>query len=93
MLEQTFDLSQPDFVKDPHPLRAEFRTATPFFYDPQWNQVYVTRYGDIALFLTDKRLGRKMNRLQLADVLSVVAPGSRLSIFNRHSTQHLPVRF
>ena len=61
MIERAFNLNDPTFIQNPYPLLEDFRETAPIFYDPQWGQVYVSRYEDIAFFLKDKRLGRSID--------------------------------
>jgi unspecific monooxygenase len=89
MIERAFNLNDPAFIQNPYPLLEEFRDAAPFFYDPQWKQVYVSRYEDIAFLLKDKRLGRSITHILSRDELGWPPPDPRLREFNRFNTQHM----
>ena len=75
MIERSFNLNDPGFVRDPYPILEEFRETAPFFYDPQWNQIYVSRYEDIAFLLKDKHMGRTLRHLLSRDELGWPPPG------------------
>jgi unspecific monooxygenase len=89
MIERAFNLNDPAFVQNPYPLLEEFREAAPFFYDPQWKQIYVSRYEDIAFLLKDKRLGRSITHILSRDELGWPPPDPRLREFHRFNTQHM----
>jgi len=54
------DFNNPSFIASPWDTFAELRDKTPVFYDEVWNQIYFSRYEDIAALLKDKRLGRAL---------------------------------
>ena len=89
MIERAFNLNDPKFIQNPYPLLEEFRETAPLFYDPQWQQVYVSRYEDIAFFLKDKRLGRSITHILSRDELGWPPPDPRVREFTRFNTQHM----
>lgn len=89
MLEHHFNMNDPEFIRDPYPLLAEFRKTKPLFYDPQWKQIYVTRYDDIASILKDRRLGRTLNHILPPEAVHAKRSDSRLSAFHRYNDQHM----
>lgn len=89
MIERAFNLNDPAFIQNPYPLLEELRETAPMFYDPQWQQVYVSRYEDIAFFLKDKRLGRSMTHILSRDELGWPPPDPRLREFTKFNTQHM----
>lgn len=54
------DFTDPAFIASPWATFAELRDNTPVFFDEGWNQIYFSRYEDIAALLKDKRLGRAL---------------------------------
>jgi cytochrome P450 len=89
MIERAFNLNDPAFIQNPYPLLEELREAAPIFSDPQWQQVYVSRYEDIVFFLKDKRLGRSMTHILSRDELGWPPPDPRLREFTKFNTQHM----
>jgi unspecific monooxygenase len=89
MLERHFDLNHPDFIKNPYPLLEEFRETAPFFYDPAWKQVYVSRYDDIVFLLKDKRLGRAARNILSRDELGWPPPNPRLKAFSAFNNNQM----
>ena len=89
MLERQFNLNDPDFARDPYPLLEEFREDAPFFYDPQWNQVYVSRYEDIAFLLKDRHMGRTLRHILSRDELGWPPPNPRLTQFTEFNSNQM----
>lgn len=84
-----FDLNDPDFIRDPYPTLARLREETPFFYDPRWQKVFVTRYDDISFLLRDKRLGRSALHVLSRDELGWPPPDPRQAAFDRFQDNHI----
>lgn len=53
-----FDVSDPDFIRDPYPVLNEIRETTPIFWNEASQQWMLTRFEDIASALRDRRMGR-----------------------------------
>jgi cytochrome P450 len=52
-----FDPRTPDFVNDPYPYYARLRADEPVYWSPT-GDVWLTRYADVQLALTDRRFGK-----------------------------------
>src|SRR5690348_1734550 len=52
-----FDPRTPDFLIDPYPYYARLRTDEPAYRSPA-GDVWLTRYADVQLALTDRRFGK-----------------------------------
>jgi len=89
MIERSFNLNDPDFARNPYLLLESFRDETPFFYDPQWKQVYVSRYEDIAFLLKDRRMGRTLRHLLSRDELGWPPPNPRLKAFTEFNSNQM----
>ena len=53
----TFDPRAPDFLEDPYPLYARLRADEPVHLSPT-GDVWLTRYADVQMALTDRRFGK-----------------------------------
>lgn len=61
----TFDPTDPAFLQDPYPTYKRLRGESPiFFYEP-WNKWLLTRHGDVAALLRDRRLGRVLANVKV----------------------------
>jgi cytochrome P450 len=57
MQKVAFDPRTPDFLNDPYPHYARLRTDEPAYRSPT-GDVWLTRYADVQLALTDRRFGK-----------------------------------
>ncbi|WP_034384805.1 cytochrome P450 [Deinococcus sp. YIM 77859] len=85
----TLPLHDPAFVRDPYPLLAQLREETPAFRDPVLQRVFLTRYGDIAALLRDRRFGRSVLHRYSRDELGWPPPDPRQANFDAFNTNHL----
>jgi cytochrome P450 len=85
----TFPMNDPAFVGDPYPELARLREATPVFYEPRLNKIFVTRYDDIATVLRSKRFGRSVEHVLSRDELGWPPPDPRQADFDRFENNHL----
>jgi cytochrome P450 len=65
-----FDPYHPDYLKDPYPTLARFRTGRPIFYDENWRLTFFTKYEHIKSILKDRqKFGRDFrHQLSVDDV-------------------------
>ncbi|MEW6421515.1 MAG: cytochrome P450 [Deinococcota bacterium] len=87
--EFTLPLGNPAFIRDPYPLLAQLREATPAFRDPALNRVFLTRYADIAAVLRDRRFGRSVLHRYTRDELGWPPPDPRQAHFDAFNNNHL----
>lgn len=58
-----------EFRRNPYPVYARLRDEDPLHDDPEWGLTFLTRYGDVAEVLRDRRFGRDIrHRIDLADL-------------------------
>ena len=67
-----FDLTSPEFLRDPYPIYASLRREMPVSWDDRLGYWFVTRYADVHALLRDHRLssdslGDWIGRLPAAD--------------------------
>jgi cytochrome P450 len=62
-----FDAYAPEFVSDPYPTYARFRSETPVFFDPHWDVTFFARHEDVSGILRDRRFGRDVRGRVPAD--------------------------
>lgn len=87
--ECTLPLGDPAFIRDPYPLLAQLREATPAFRDPALNRVFLTRHADIAAVLRDRRFGRSVLHRYTRDELGWPPPDPRQAHFDAFNNNHL----
>jgi cytochrome P450 len=65
-----FDPYHPDYLKDPYPTLARFRTGRAIFYDENWRLTFFTKYEHIKSILKDRqKFGRDFrHQLSVDDV-------------------------
>ncbi|BDP42335.1 cytochrome P450 [Deinococcus aetherius] len=82
-------LTDPAFVRDPSPWLARVREETPAFRDPRLGRVFLTRHGDIAALLRDRRFGRSALHRYSRDELGWPPPDSAQANFDAFNGNHL----
>ncbi len=82
-------LEDPAFVADPYPLLARLREETPIGYDAGLDRVVLSRYGDIAAVLRDKRFGRSALHRFSRDELGWPPADPRQANFDAFNDNHL----
>lgn len=76
-----FDPFSPEFQRDPYPTYAWLRQEAPFLWHAPSQLWFVSRYGDVAALLRDRRLGRS-----IAHIRPAPPPPAHLDPFQRLST-------
>ncbi len=79
-----FDVDDPAFLADPYPVLNELREATPIFRNERTNQWVLTRFEDVAETLRDRRLGRALPPVRVADDAGGAPPAGRWASFEQH---------
>jgi cytochrome P450 len=84
-----FDVGDQAFIRDPYPRLAELREATPIFYEPRLDKIFVTRYEDVSTALRARHFGTAILHVLSRDELGWPPPDPRQADFDRFETNHL----
>jgi cytochrome P450 len=84
-----FDVGDPAFIRDPYPLLAKLREATPLFYEPRLDKIFVTRYEDVSTALRARHFGTSILHVLSRDELGWPPPDPKQVDFDRFETNHL----
>lgn len=79
-----FAPDDPAFLADPYPALEAIREATPAFMNERTGQWTLTRFGDVAETLRDRRLGRSYTHRYTHAEVGRPEPDSRWAAFHQH---------
>lgn len=61
----SFSPTDPAFLQDPYPTYKRLRDEAPIFFFEPWKKWVLTRHGDVAALLRDRRLGRVLENVKV----------------------------
>ncbi|GGP77759.1 cytochrome P450 [Saccharothrix coeruleofusca] len=94
----SYDLFDPEVLRDPMPLLREIRAESPVCLLPQLGAYLVTRHADVVSLLKDKRLttgnlSQGLNRLSQAEQDELIPLRTSMALWMGHTNEEDHVRF